>query len=312
MRSLTSSFLPPHRFPYSSFFLFSTPSSRQLLSNHTTNAATTTAATASTTATTTANATATTTATTTERPSTNPSTNSVARRSVSSGQSPHSFNHPSSRSPVRVLVSGVEDIVFNLALEQSLIQTGAVDVPTVMLWRNNKTVVIGRHQNPWRECNLQKMETEEVKLARRYTGGGAVYQDTGNTCFSFIHPGRDIKKDLNNHVILSALQNAYGIRGEPTGRNDLTIDGMKFSGSAYSQLATSCLHHGTILREVDLGGLSRCLTPELVEDLNHALKGVRYTPAKVAEALKCFKIGCKAEVPVEELTDWIEKTVREE
>lgn len=162
--------------------------------------------------------------------------------------------------PCQVFVSTEPCILFNLAFEQWLIG-GRVTVPTLFLWRNHKAVVIGRHQNPWTECDLSRMDREGVTLARRNTGGGAVYQDLGNSCFSFLGPPGKLPKDHNSSIILEALRNHYGIKGISTGRNDLTVHGRKFSGSAYSQTAAGVVHHGTLLRDVNLDGLHHCLTP---------------------------------------------------
>ena len=77
----------------------------------------------------------------------------------------------------------------------------------MFLWSNDRNVVIGRHQNPWKECKLQEMEKDNVKLSRRKSGGGAVYQDLGNHCFTFLNPvtALDDPKNLNNTLLLNAL-----------------------------------------------------------------------------------------------------------
>lgn len=81
--------------------------------------------------------------------------------------------------------------------------------PTLFLWRNERTIVIGKHQNPWKECHLQAMERDGVTLSRRITGGGAVYHDLGNTCFSFLTPYAGLQaldyKTVNNEILLGAL-----------------------------------------------------------------------------------------------------------
>lgn len=101
------------------------------------------------------------------------------------------------------------------------------EVPVFFWWRNDKNVVIGRNQNPFKECDLSKMETDKIDLARRFSGGGAVYQDLGNSCYTFLVPDPLSEKSLNNGVILNVLKNHFGVVGEASGRNDLMTDGKK-------------------------------------------------------------------------------------
>lgn len=134
----------------------------------------------------------------------------------------------------------------------------------LFLWRNEETVVIGRSQNPWSECNLAQMKTDSVHLARRTTGGGAVFHDRGNTNFTFLSPKESYKRDNNVQIIFDALK-TFGISGEASGRNDLLIpfaDGpRKFSGSAYREKKDRAFHHGTLLLHADLSRLGNYLTP---------------------------------------------------
>jgi lipoate-protein ligase A len=97
--------------------------------------------------------------------------------------------------------------------------------------------VIGKHQNPFKECYMNRIEQDKVEIARRKSGGGAVYQDLGNTCFSFFIPIYDETSPLdtrvkNNEVIINALS-SLDIEAKISGRNDLEVDGKKISGSAY-------------------------------------------------------------------------------
>lgn len=126
-----------------------------------------------------------------------------------------------------VLISEANQIHFNLALESYLMNVVKPKVPVFFWWRNDKNVVIGRNQNPWKECDTNRMEMDGIELARRFSGGGAVYQDLGNSCFTFLVPDSMFKKSINNSIILNVLKNRFGVIGEASGRNDLMIDGKK-------------------------------------------------------------------------------------
>lgn len=146
----------------------------------------------------------------------------------------------------------------NLAVEEYLLERVGQEEMIFYLWQNPNTVVIGKNQNPWKECRPDLLQSEGGKLARRITGGGAVFHDTGNLNFSFITSRAlyDFKKQLQ--VIVSALQQ-LGIPATFSGRNDITADGRKFSGNAFCLRARSALHHGTILFAADIDKLTRYL-----------------------------------------------------
>eukprot|EP01116_Phalansterium_solitarium_P016284 TRINITY_DN3763_c0_g1_i5.p1 TRINITY_DN3763_c0_g1~~TRINITY_DN3763_c0_g1_i5.p1 ORF type:complete len:368 (-),score=31.46 TRINITY_DN3763_c0_g1_i5:1281-2384(-) len=159
---------------------------------------------------------------------------------------------------IQVFRSATHDPLFNIATEDWIFNEGDLTKQTLYLWRNNPTVVIGRNQNPFKECHLAKMDEEGVTLARRYSGGGAVYQDLGNTNFTFLSPRDRYSKKNNTDIIISALAR-FGVYAEASGRNDILVDGHKVSGSAYKLSGDRAFHHGTLLINVDLDALTRYL-----------------------------------------------------
>jgi lipoate-protein ligase A len=165
---------------------------------------------------------------------------------------------------LRVLISQSHNPWFNLATEEWIFRDLDPSLQTLFLWRNSETVVIGRNQNPWSECNLTQMEKDKVFLARRSSGGGAVFQDLGNTCFTFLSPKASYSRDNNNAIVLKALQ-GFDITAQASGRNDIVVpqeDGpRKISGSAFHETRDRAFHHGTLLMNTNLTRLANYLTP---------------------------------------------------
>ena len=148
----------------------------------------------------------------------------------------------------------------NLATEKRLMDITPKGCCVLYLWQNQNTVVIGKNQNAWLECRTSLLEEEGGKLARRLSGGGAVFHDLGNLNFTFIMPKEDYDLDKQVTVIQKACALA-GITAEKSGRNDLLADGRKFSGNAFYQNATHAYHHGTLMVDVDKEKLGRYLSP---------------------------------------------------
>ena len=159
---------------------------------------------------------------------------------------------------LRVIRTDNTDPYINLATEEHLTMTAEEGVMTLFLWQNAHTVVIGRNQNPWRECDVEAIKRDGIYLARRMSGGGAVYHDMGNLNFTFA--ARDGLYDVSRQteVILLACR-LLGINAQKTGRNDLTAGGRKFSGHAYFSSNTYNYHHGTIMMDVKADDLTKYL-----------------------------------------------------
>lgn len=172
---------------------------------------------------------------------------------------------------------------YNLAMEEYLLLHCLSDECILYLWQNEHTVVIGKNQNAWKECNISKLEEEKGTIVRRLSGGGSVYHDLGNLNFTFITSKENYDVQKQSEVILRAVQK-LGIHAEKSGRNDLLVEGKKFSGHAYYKQKGFCYHHGTIMVEVDVNALSRYLN---VSKEKLKAKGVQSVKSRVCN-LKDF------------------------
>lgn len=174
----------------------------------------------------------------------------------------------------KIISSLSHDPWFNLALEEYLLSNIAANQVVLYLWQNENTVVIGKHQNPWKECRLAELAGEGGRLARRISGGGAVYHDLGNLNFSLIMDKNLYNLEHQLQIILQAVRD-LGIPAEFSGRNDLAVKGRKFSGNAYHWDTHAALHHGTILVRADLSKLTRYLTVHPQKILSKGIDSVR-------------------------------------
>ncbi len=166
----------------------------------------------------------------------------------------------------------------NLATESMLTGRAARGEMILFLWQNERTVVIGRNQNAWKECRLESLNRDGGTLVRRLSGGGAVFHDLGNLNVSFCVPRSEEDIPRQTQVMLSALR-SLGVQAARSGRNDLEIDGRKFSGHAfYRQGAASC-HHATLMLKVAQEALEKYLR---VSPLKLRSRGVDSVRTRVA------------------------------
>lgn len=159
---------------------------------------------------------------------------------------------------IQYMMTGSTDPYQNIALEEQLLHGVEPGCVILYLWQNRQTVVIGRNQNCWKECRVTALEEDGGHLARRLSGGGAVFHDMGNLNFTFLASKEVYDVDRQLSVIVEACR-MLGVQAEKTGRNDITVEGRKFSGNAFYHTDHSSYHHGTLLLRVDMENMSRYL-----------------------------------------------------
>ena len=183
---------------------------------------------------------------------------------------------------LKYIITTVTDPYQNLAMEEYLFSQVGEKECILYLWQNEKTVVIGRNQNPWKECRIRELIEDNGRLVRRLSGGGAVFHDLGNLNFTFLVTKENYSVEKQLEVILTAV-NRLGIPAVRSGRNDITVEGRKFSGNAFYSDGTHSYHHGTILVRVDMSKLSKYLNVSRDKLVSKGVESVRSRVTNLTE-----------------------------
>lgn len=179
---------------------------------------------------------------------------------------------------LRFLDLTTTDPAFNLAAEEYVFEKLPRDAMYVMLWQNDNAIIVGKHQNTLAQINEAFVREKGIKVVRRLSGGGAVYHDMGNLNYTIIADGDgDLDFGRFCRIVLDALARV-GVKGELNGRNDMTIDGKKFSGNAQYAKQGRVMHHGTILFDSDSSVLAGALQ---VDEAKIKAKGVKSVRSRV-------------------------------
>ena len=203
------------------------------------------------------------------------------------------------------------DPAFNLAAEQYVFDCLPKDRNYFMLWQNEYAVIIGKYQNTLAEINRPYVEAHKIKVVRRLSGGGAVYHDLGNLNYTYITDAGELET-LNMRVFCEPIVKAlaeFGVTAEINGRNDMTIDGKKFSGNAQYLRHGRVMHHGTLLYNSDLSAVSKALQvdPEKIR-----AKGIESVRSRVTNIRRYMKEDVPLFVFREMLLEFIRRETESE
>ena len=184
----------------------------------------------------------------------------------------------------KFITHDIHDAYFNLASEEYLLKQ--TDGYYFYLWINAPSVIVGVNQNAIEEVNLAYTEKAGVKVVRRLTGGGTVFHDNGNLCYTVIAPFNDTENAYKKFTapVIEYL-NSLGVKAEFSGRNDITVGGQKISGNAQTVYGNRIMHHGTLLFSSDMSGLSKALNPSKLKMQSKGIKSVRARVTNIVEHL---------------------------
>lgn len=178
------------------------------------------------------------------------------------------------------------DPYFNIATDEYIFKH--IEEDCFMLWRNDNAIIVGKHQNAYAEVNVDYVKEKGIKVVRRLSGGGAVYHDLGNLNFSFTRTSDDDDLvDFRRYTkpILEVLK-SLGVNAQFEGRNDLTIDGKKFSGNAEHVFKNKVLHHGTLLFSSQMRDVSEALKINPLKYKDRAVKSVPKRVTNISDHLE--------------------------
>ena len=181
---------------------------------------------------------------------------------------------------IRCIYTPFTDIYFHLAAEEYLLKQGNEDI--FMLWQDTPSVVMGKHQSVQLEVNREWAEEQQIQIARRFSGGGAVYHDLGNVNLTFIETTPRLPEFVTYLQRTLDFLNSMGLMATGGERLGIYLNGLKISGSAQCLYKDRVLYHCTLLYDTDLTALHQALNPEPMVD-DETLSSVYAVPSVRSE-----------------------------
>lgn len=182
--------------------------------------------------------------------------------------------------------TGSTDVYYNFGLENYFTVKKRLPDTVFLFWRTTPTLMVGKYQNVLEEINKPYADAHGIHLVRRMSGGGTIYTDLGGWQFSFIQHKEAGEIEFGQYIapVIGAL-GEMGVRASFNGRNDLTIDGRKFSGSAQYRLGDCIVHHGSLLFDTDIRQMAEATTPDSYKITSKSIKSVRDRVTNISDHL---------------------------
>ena len=182
--------------------------------------------------------------------------------------------------------TGSSDVYYNFGLEYYFTVEKPLPDTVFLFWRTTPTLMVGKYQNVLEEINKPYADAHGIHIVRRMSGGGTIYTDPGGWQYTFIQHGQTQQIEFRQYIapVIDAL-GELGVHAEFNGRNDLTIGGKKFSGTAQYRMGDSLVHHGSLLFDTDIQQMVASTTVDSYKILSKSIKSVRDRVTNIAEHL---------------------------
>ena len=191
---------------------------------------------------------------------------------------------------MKFLRNSETDPYYNMAFDEYCLESLAIDEPVFYLWQNRPAVIVGLNQEVNTEVNLDYLKQNDIVLARRVSGGGAVYHDWGNLNYTIVGRSEDLERDYPEYagLMMQALRK-LGVQAELSGRNDILVEGKKVSGFAKRVSKNRLMVHGTLMYDVNLDVLTQSLNPPTTKLQTKGIASVRSRVTNLREHLPEIK-----------------------
>ncbi|MGN1414450.1 MAG: lipoate--protein ligase [Anaerovoracaceae bacterium] len=182
--------------------------------------------------------------------------------------------------------TGSSDVYYNFGLEYYFTKEKPLPDTVFLFWRTTPTLMTGKYQNVLEEINKPYADSHGIHIVRRMSGGGTIYTDLGGWQYTFIQQKETESISFHEYIapVIDGLKE-MGVHAEFNGRNDLTIDGRKFSGTAQYRLGDRIVHHGSLLFDTDIEQMVASTTVDDYKILSKSIKSVRDRVTNISDHL---------------------------